>query len=58
MTDELAKLLLEMTWKELDDFASYISEVATDDAGKPNDERFIASCMVCDAKDQLDGEQA
>ena len=53
MTDDLAKVLLKMTWEQMDDFASYIVQVATNDADEPNDERYIAQCMIGTAQDTL-----
>lgn len=49
MNRELAKIITEMTWQQLDEFAERIMEIATDDEGIPNDERYIAQCLITDA---------
>ena len=49
--DELARALLDLDWSDMEDFAHYITQVSTDDSGKPNDERYIAQSLVTWAHD-------
>tara|TARA_Y100000310_G_C20250677_1_gene608935 strand:- start:433 stop:606 length:174 start_codon:yes stop_codon:yes gene_type:complete len=49
--DKLANALLGLDWSDMDTFASEVVEFATDDSGKPNDERYIAQCLVEWARD-------
>ena len=44
--DKLANALLNLKWEEMDDLASRIYEVATDDNGEINDPRFISQCLL------------
>lgn len=44
--DELATALLALDWSDMDDFAARIREIATDDNGARNDERYISQCLI------------
>lgn len=44
--NELAKALLDLDWSDMDALAQRIKEIATDDNGEPNDERYISQCLI------------
>jgi len=50
--EKIAKELLKLTWSEMDDFANRIVEIATDDEGNINDERYISQCLIDWAKER------
>lgn len=52
-TTKLAAAIKEMTWEELDAFATRIAEIATDDNGEANDARYIAGALCDDAAETL-----
>ena len=43
---ELAAALLDLNWSDMDAFARRIMEIATDENGDLNDERYIAQCLI------------
>lgn len=52
--ENLAESLLELSWSDMDDFASRIEEIATDGNGKKNDPRYIAQCLLDWAQEIID----
>jgi hypothetical protein len=53
MTAKLAAVIKEMTWAEMDDFAEFIMDIATDDNGEKNDARYIAGALCGGATETL-----
>lgn len=43
---ELADAILKLDWQDMDTFAQRIIEIATDDEGEPNNERYISQCLI------------
>ena len=50
---KFARALKLMTYSELDALAARICEIATDDNGEPNDERYIATALLDHADDLI-----
>ncbi len=51
--DELAREFLKLKWYDMDRFAERIVEIAHDDEGNPNDERYISQCLFDWATEML-----
>ncbi|MBW3095671.1 hypothetical protein [Pseudohoeflea coraliihabitans] len=44
--EKLASILRELTWSEMDEFAEFIVNIATDDKEMPNDAHYIAETLL------------
>lgn len=53
---DLAEAILNLDWQDMDTFAQHVMEIATDDDGDPNGERYISQRLIDFANDIKGGD--
>ncbi len=53
MPTELANVLTDLNWTDMNDLAERIADIATDDNGEPNSAQYIAQELIGAAYDSL-----